>query len=135
MPDLSPLEETDSVPSRHTAQSALPELSFRALADRTRLRILHLLLSGELCVCEIVETLEIPQPTASRHLRYLRKAGLIEGRKSGLWHYYRLSPLESPFETALLRCLESLDTVLSELPEDRVRLNCRSGIVRCEFPA
>ena len=64
---------------------------FKALADRTRLRILGLLAAGEICVCEIYETLRIPQPKASRHLAYLRSAGLVQTRRKGLWVYYRLA--------------------------------------------
>jgi ArsR family transcriptional regulator len=78
---------------------------FRAFADRTRLRILHLLLDGELCVCHIVTSLRIPQPKASRHLAYLHRAGLVRVRKKGLWCYYSLAPAESPFHKKLLACL------------------------------
>ena len=58
---------------------------FKALADATRLRILGLLLTGEVCVCHIHESLKIPQPKASRHLAYLRKTGLVDARREGLW--------------------------------------------------
>src|SRR5581483_2236938 len=61
------------------------ETLFKALADETRLRILGLLLSGEVCVCDIHESLKIPQPKASRHLAYLRRAGLVDTRREGLW--------------------------------------------------
>ena len=67
------------------------ETLFRALGDRTRLRILNLLRGGEVCVCHIHEALRIPQPTASRHLAYLRRAGLVQRRKEGLWAHYSLS--------------------------------------------
>ena len=66
---------------------------FKALADRTRLRILSLLQAGEICVCDIHGSLDLPQPTVSRHLAYLRKAGLVSGRKDGLWVHYRLASL------------------------------------------
>src|SRR5437773_3308433 len=66
---------------------------FKALADATRLRILGLLLTGEVCVCEIHETLKIPQPKASRHLAYLRRSGLVDTRREGLWIHYRLAKL------------------------------------------
>ena len=69
---------------------------FRALSDRTRLRIMALLAQGEICVCEIHESLGIPQPTASRHLAYLRRSGLVEDRRQGLWVYYRLSEQADP---------------------------------------
>src|ERR1700754_1343732 len=67
------------------------ETLFKALADATRLRILGLLLTGEVCVCHIHESLKIPQPKASRHLAYLRKAGLVETRRDGLWVHYRMA--------------------------------------------
>jgi ArsR family transcriptional regulator len=65
---------------------------FKALADTTRLRILGLLLAGEVCVCHIHEALRISQPKASRHLAYLRRAGLVQARRSGTWMHYRLAP-------------------------------------------
>ena len=64
---------------------------FKALADETRLRILALLLEGELCVCEIMAALELPQSTVSRHLAYLRNSGWLQDRRMGVWMYYRLS--------------------------------------------
>jgi ArsR family transcriptional regulator len=69
------------------------ETVLRALADRTRLRIIGLLLAGEVCVCDIHESLGIPQPKASRHLAYLRRTGLVDTRKDGLWVHYRLAQL------------------------------------------
>ena len=75
-----------------TKASPTVDLLFRAFADRTRLRILHMLADGELCVCDIVGVLGVPQPKASRHLAYLRRAGLVTARKEGLWSYYRLAP-------------------------------------------
>ena len=72
------------------------ETLFKALADRTRLRILALLRAGEVCVCDIHGSLGLPQPTVSRHLAYLRRSGLVEGRKEGLWVHYRLAPLPDP---------------------------------------
>jgi len=65
---------------------------FKALGDRTRLRILALLAAGEVCVCNIHESLNLPQPTVSRHLAYLRKSGLVNTRRDGVWMHYRLSP-------------------------------------------
>jgi ArsR family transcriptional regulator, arsenate/arsenite/antimonite-responsive transcriptional repressor len=69
---------------------------FKALADATRLRILGLLLTGEVCVCHIHESLKIPQPKASRHLAYLRRSGLVETRRDGLWIHYRMAQLPDP---------------------------------------
>lgn len=78
------------------------ETLFKALADTTRLRILGLLLDGEVCVCNIHESLGLPQPKVSRHLAYLRRAGLVEARKDGLWVHYRLTRMADPVMQALL---------------------------------
>ena len=77
------------------------ERLFKALADTTRLRILGLLLAGEVCVCHIHESLRIPQPKASRHLAYLRRAGLVAARKDGLWVHYRLADARDPVVAAI----------------------------------
>src|SRR5947209_7207845 len=74
----------------------LPELSgmtrlFKALGDETRLRIVALLVHGELCVCHIQEALGLSQPNISRHLAILRSAGVVETRRAGIWMYYRLA--------------------------------------------
>jgi len=82
-----------------------PEALFRALSDRTRLRILNLLRAGEVCVCDLVEALGVPQPTASRHLAYLRRVGLVATRREGQWSYYRLTAARSQFEEKLRECL------------------------------
>ena len=75
---------------------------FSAFSDPTRLRILHLLQAGELCVGDMVEILAMPQRTISRHLAYLRRSALVETRKSGLWMYYSLAPAKSDFHQKLL---------------------------------
>ncbi|MFV0439135.1 MAG: ArsR/SmtB family transcription factor [Desulfopila sp.] len=67
---------------------------FKALADETRLRIVSLLMAGELCVCDVMEVLQLPQSTVSRHLAYLRNAGLVDDRRQGVWMYYRLTGVE-----------------------------------------
>src|ERR1700739_2123159 len=64
---------------------------FRALADATRLRLLNLIADREICVCYFVEILRISQPKISRHLAYLRRAGIIEARREGKWMHYRLT--------------------------------------------
>ena len=76
-----------------TKSLAEMETVFRALADQTRLRILGLLLTGEVCVCHIHDSLRISQPKASRHLAYLRRAGLVATRREGLWIHYRMATL------------------------------------------
>jgi ArsR family transcriptional regulator, arsenate/arsenite/antimonite-responsive transcriptional repressor len=92
---------------------------FQALSDQTRLRILTLLNEGELCVCDLVEILTVPQPTASRHLAYLRKAGLVKGRKDGLWMYYSLTAPTSAFHESLLSCLDHCIAESIELKRDK----------------
>src|ERR687891_1772740 len=67
------------------------ELFFRALADRTRLRIINLMADREVCVCFFVEILKTNQPKISRHLAYLRRAGIVAARRDGIWVHYRLA--------------------------------------------
>ena len=76
---------------------------YAALADPTRLRILSLLSDGEVCVCHIHASLDVPQPTASRHLAYLRKSGLVEARRDGIWMHYRLAPIDNAVVAAVVR--------------------------------
>ncbi len=97
------------------------DLMFRAFSDRTRLRILHLLQGGESCVGDIVEILDVSQPKASRHLAYLRKAGLVVVRKSGLWSHYDLAPPQTPFHRKLLECLAKCFGEVPELQADQAR--------------
>lgn len=66
------------------------ELFFRALADRTRLRLLNLIGADEVCVCYFVEVIGPNQPNISRHLAYLRRAGLVGARRDGKWMHYRV---------------------------------------------
>ena len=95
---------------------------FRAFSDRTRLRLLHLLRAGETCVCDLVGVLDVPQPKVSRHLAYLRKAGLVEGRKEGLWMYYKLTPARDRFHEKLLECLATCHGHVPELADDAEKL-------------
>ena len=99
---------------------------FRAFSDRTRLRILNMLRGGELCVCDIVDVLGVPQPKVSRHLAYLRKAGLVSARKDGLWAYYRLTAAKSPFHQKLLECLTCCLQSVPELAGDAERVTLKS---------
>ncbi|GAB4346155.1 MAG: metalloregulator ArsR/SmtB family transcription factor [Desulfobulbaceae bacterium] len=80
---------------------------FKALAEPVRLRILALLLHGERCVCELMDVLDMPQSTVSRHLAYLRNAGLIVGRRNGVWMYYRLAEPGAPLLEDLFALLET----------------------------
>src|SRR5438128_8459562 len=91
------------------------ETLFKALGDATRLRILGLLLAGEVCVCDIHESLKIPQSKASRHLAYLRRSGLVETRRQGLWIHYRLGKFADPvlatINDAVRHALTHIDSV------------------------
>lgn len=73
-----------------TEEAFETELLFRALADRTRLRLLNLMGDDELCVCFFVEILRASQPKISRHLAYLRRAGVVAARREGKWMHYRV---------------------------------------------
>ncbi len=76
---------------------------FRALADATRLRLLNLIADREICVCYFVEILRISQPKISRHLAYLRRAGIIEARREGKWMHYRLAMPQDRAAASILR--------------------------------
>lgn len=80
---------------------------FRAFADETRLRILHLLTKDELCVCDIMDVIDAPQPKISRHLGYLKRVGLVMDRKEGSWRYYSLAKPASSFQKRLIECVGS----------------------------
>ena len=90
------------------------ERLFRALADKTRLRILHLLLGGTMCVGDIATALLIPQPAASRHLAYLKRAGLVQVRRAGQWCYYSVAPARSRSHKKLVECLTDC---VADMPE------------------
>jgi ArsR family transcriptional regulator len=98
------------------------ETLFKALADGTRLRILALLEAGEICVCDIHGSLDLPQPTVSRHLAYLRKTGLVQGRKEGLWVHYRLAPLPDPVAQTVVEAVNHALGHLEGGERDRRRL-------------
>jgi ArsR family transcriptional regulator len=103
------------------------ERLFKALADVTRLRILGLLLAGEVCVCDIHESLRIPQPKASRHLAYLRRSGLVETRREGLWIHYRLGKLADPVMGAIVDAVRHALTHMDAVHRDGERLHKRTG--------
>jgi ArsR family transcriptional regulator len=81
---------------------------FKGLADQSRLRILNLLLHGELCVCDIHYVLETSQPNTSRHLTYLKNAGLILDRREGTRIYYRLAHPDEEVHKLLFALLRSV---------------------------
>lgn len=94
------------------------ELLFSALADRTRLRLLGLMGDTEVCVCFFVEVLKVPQPKVSRHLAYLRKAGVVAARRDGKWMHYRIVP---PGDERAARVFSEVRTWLME--EEQMRLD------------
>ena len=99
----------------------------KALGDQARLRILGLLMTGEVCVCHLHESLRLPQPTVSRHLAYLRRTGLVESRKEGLWVHYRL---REPTDRVLRTIVDSVTHCVTHLPtttQDRKRLERATG--------
>ena len=104
---------------------------FTALADETRLRILNLLNEGELCVCDIIKVLKEPQSKISRHLAYLRRAGLVEGRKDGLWMHYKLSKPVSKIYNMLLKtvsyCCAELDECCTDIKALKANKDCLVG--------
>lgn len=95
---------------------------FKALSEPVRLRIVGLLLKqGELCVCDIVDTLEISQSVVSRHLAYLRNSGLVNTRREGVWIYYQLIENDT-FITPLLALFEGESSNSTILRHDTKRL-------------
>ena len=96
---------------------------YSALADPTRLRILSLLSEDEICVCHIHASLDVPQPTASRHLAYLRKSGLVEARRDGIWMHYRLAQMDNPVIAAVVKAALHALTHTSITAKDEKRLH------------
>jgi ArsR family transcriptional regulator len=106
---------------QQTERSNSIDRMFRAFSDRTRLRILCLLREKEFCVGDIVDILQLPQPKISRHLAYLRKAGLATPRRSGLWCYYSLTPAQTEFHKKLLSCLGNCFSEVPQMQADLAR--------------
>ena len=98
------------------------ERFFQALGDRTRLRLLNLMGGQEICVCYFVEVLGQPQPKISRHLAYLRNAGIVAARREGKWMHYRIAmPPRAGAERILKEILAWLKEEKS-MQTDRARL-------------
>ena len=107
-----------------------PDL-FRAFADATRLRLLNLLLEGELCVCDLCGVLDEIQPKVSRHLATLRRAGLVSVRTQGKWKYYSVAKRRGGLERKLLNCVRSCLREIDVLQDDLERLRGISPGARC----
>ena len=82
----------------------------KALSDQTRLRLLMALRDGELCLCQLIDLTQLAPSTVSKHMALLQQAGLVERRKDGRWHFYRLpeNPLSPATEQAIAWVSESL---------------------------
>jgi len=109
---------------------------FQALADPTRLRLLSLLSqTGEICVCELVDALQIPQYNISRHLQVLLHAGLLQDRRLGRWVYYRIAEDLKPSQRTVLRAVEELREERKDFRQDEARaaerLKLRRGGICC----
>ncbi len=98
------------------------ERMFKGLADQTRLRILNLLLHGELCVCDIQYVLESSQPNVSRHLTYLKNSGLVLDRREGARMYYRLAQPNEGVKKSMYAFLRDVFRASEELAADSEKL-------------
>lgn len=113
-----------------TASLTTTHTLFRAFADETRLRMLSLLLERELCVCELGSVLRVSQPNVSRHLGYLRRAGLVTMRQQGKWKYYAVANKTVGVHRALLNCVQDCLRGVDVLQKDLRQL--RKIALRCE---
>ena len=112
---------TVAMSPRHE-QVSLDQL-FRALADPTRLRLLNLIAGREVCVCFFVEILGVSQPKISRHLAYLRRAGLVAARREGKWMHYRLETPQDEVARDILRSTLRRLATRPEMQRDVARLS------------
>jgi ArsR family transcriptional regulator len=95
---------------------------FKAFSDETRLRILRLLLKRELCICELMEVLQLPQSNVSRHMAYLKNAGLVDDRREAVWVYYSLTEPKNKVHACQLECLAKCFNDYKGLKRDEARL-------------
>tara|TARA_B100000315_G_scaffold216520_1_gene216456 strand:+ start:2662 stop:3009 length:348 start_codon:yes stop_codon:yes gene_type:complete len=93
-------------------------LTFKAFSDETRMRILNILTVGELCVCDIMSILNLPQSKISRHLAYLRKCGFVKVRKNGLWVHYSLKKPRNKIQESILSCVKNCFNTVPILKRD-----------------
>ncbi|HEY0385603.1 MAG TPA: metalloregulator ArsR/SmtB family transcription factor [Pyrinomonadaceae bacterium] len=98
------------------------ELLFKALADRTRLRLLNLMGADEVCVCFFVEVLRESQPKVSRHLAYLRRAGVVAARREGKWIHYRVIEPADAHVSRVFREVRAWLAEDKEMRSERTRL-------------
>ena len=105
---------------------------FKAMSDETRLRILHLLTYGELCVCDLMEVLSLPQSTISRHMAYLKNTGLVNDRRDGVWVHYSLAKPKNNIHYLQLKSLQDAFKEYKELRRDIKNLSMFQKHKRCE---
>ena len=98
------------------------ELFFRALADRTRLRLINLMSQGEICVCFFVEVIKTNQPKISRHLAYLRRAGIVDARRDGKWMHYQITTPPDEHAAQVLREVQAWLRADPKMQKDYKRL-------------
>jgi ArsR family transcriptional regulator, arsenate/arsenite/antimonite-responsive transcriptional repressor len=106
--------------------------AFRALGDETRIRIIALLVHGELCVCHLESALGISQPNCSRHLAILKAAGIVDSRRDGTWVYYRISDQEHESVKAVLDAVAKTFGAERALRTDHARLQKNCGPNACK---
>jgi ArsR family transcriptional regulator len=106
------------------AETAGPNMEslLRALGERVRLRLLNLIGDTELCVCFFVQALQLPQPTISRHLAYLRREGVVAARREGLWMHYRINVPAVPAVRQVLTTTLEWCADQPDMKRDRQRL-------------
>jgi len=95
---------------------------FRAVSEETRLRIVMLLLHGELCVCDLMAILEAPQSKLSRHLAYLKHSGIVSGRRAGVWMHYSLKTSLNDLYRVQLHLFKEKFSSLSPFKQDKRRM-------------
>ena len=98
------------------------ELLFKALADQTRLRLINLMGDDEVCVCFFVEVLKTNQPKISRHLAYLKRAGVVAARREGKWMHYRIVEPSDPHAARIFREVRAWLENAPAMQTDRARL-------------
>lgn len=109
--------------AKRSARPAPLDTLFRALADPTRLRLIHLMSEREICVCYFIDVIDAPQSKISRHLAYLRRAGIVGARREGKWMHYRLIMPEDRHAASILKSTIEALKQDKEMQKDCERLN------------
>jgi len=128
------MEQKEQLP-RVREVTSLPDNAqlFKALGDETRLRMMGLLKHGELCVCDLMEVLDLPQSTASRHLSYLKNSQWVLGRRTGKWMYYKLHPglCNSHFHNSIIEHISTLPDLQKDYKKLVIYLEKKSNSAQC----